>query len=302
VDYGPSLPATPDSSVHTKEPTESVISYETSASPVTTLPPLQNKGALPEYDRLEPLLEDDPASYDLVAPVDMKVTEYSLEKRADLMFSKDHLAAIFEDPDLLAKFTSFLTEYRPDSLPLLIYYLDAVKAIRAINYANAVAEALEPIGGYEFTEIPARPTVNSILEDKAEKAFDELVKEDLPAYIAHTFVRIASLSVQQRVTGKLNDELRDASEGLAEVFCLTDPSRPDNPIVFASEGMMFYCSDILPSVPLIDGQNSTERHNTVQVMYLDATVAFYKVPRPTGIASNDWPWPAPTNARRSSSS
>lgn len=26
------------------------------------------------------------------------------------------------------------------------------------------------------------------------------------------------------------------SEGLAETFCLTDPSRRDNPIIFASEG------------------------------------------------------------------
>lgn len=36
--------------------------------------------------------------------------------------------------------------------------------------------------------------------------------------------------------GTLAPHLREASEGLAEVFCLTDPSRPDNPIVFASEG------------------------------------------------------------------
>lgn len=27
------------------------------------------------------------------------------------------------------------------------------------------------------------------------------------------------------------------SEGLAETFCLTDPSRRDNPIIFASDGM-----------------------------------------------------------------
>lgn len=37
--------------------------------------------------------------------------------------------------------------------------------------------------------------------------------------------------------GTLPPHLREASEGLAEVFCLTDPSRPDNPIVFASEGL-----------------------------------------------------------------
>lgn len=30
--------------------------------------------------------------------------------------------------------------------------------------------------------------------------------------------------------------LYSLSEGLAETFCLTDPSKTDNPIVFASEG------------------------------------------------------------------
>lgn len=35
--------------------------------------------------------------------------------------------------------------------------------------------------------------------------------------------------------GTLPPHLREQSEGLAEVFCLTDPSRSDNPIVFASE-------------------------------------------------------------------
>lgn len=35
--------------------------------------------------------------------------------------------------------------------------------------------------------------------------------------------------------GTLPPHLKEQSEGLAEVFCLTDPSRSDNPIVFASE-------------------------------------------------------------------
>ena len=34
-----------------------------------------------------------------------------------------------------------------------------------------------------------------------------------------------SLSISRRITGTLAPHLRDASEGLAEVFCLTDPSR-----------------------------------------------------------------------------
>ena len=123
-------------------------------------------------------------------------------------------------------------------MPVLVYYLDALKAMRAIQYANAVAEALEPMEDHQFTEHPPRPTINAVLEDKAEQAFSLLVREELPAFITHTFIQVVSLSVQKRVTGNLPMHLRDASEGLAEVFCLTDPSRSDNPIIFASEGTL----------------------------------------------------------------
>lgn len=73
------------------------------------------------------------------------------------------------------------------------------------------------------------------LEQKANSAFDALVVDDLPAYIAHQYTQVVSVSIAKRVTGTLPAHLREASEGLAEVFCLTDPSRTDNPIVFASD-------------------------------------------------------------------
>jgi hypothetical protein len=200
---------------------------------------LQQKGQADDVDRLSPLLEDDPKSFDLVAPneTDPDKTGFSLEARSDELFSKEHLEAIFHDTPSLLRFTAFLSMARPTSIPILIYYLDAQKAIRAINYANAVAEALEPIEAHSFTENPARPTVNAILEEKARQAFDVLVREDLPAFITHVWIQVVSVSIQKRITGNLPPLLREASEGLAEVFCLTDPSRADNPIIFASEGM-----------------------------------------------------------------
>ena len=82
----------------------------------------------------------------------------------------------------------------------------------------------------------APASANVALEHKANQAFDALVREDLPAYVTQMYIQIVSLSISQRITGVLAPHLREASEGLAEVFCLTDPSRPDNPIVFASEG------------------------------------------------------------------
>lgn len=189
-----------------------------------------------EVDRLSPLLEDDPRSFDLVAPVEPERRILSLEYRSEKLFSKEHLQAIFNDTASFLRFTNFLSTTRPKSVPILVYYLDALKALRAINYANAVAEALEPIEALEFTANPARPTVNAVLEEKANSAFDILVRDDLPAFITHIFIQVASVSISKRVTGQLSPLLREASEGLAEVFCLTDPSRTDNPIIFASEG------------------------------------------------------------------
>jgi hypothetical protein len=195
------------------------------------------KGAVDEHI-LKPVAEEDidPGSFDLVAHQFDTEKQYSLEARSELMFCKEHLMVIFADPSLLLRFTAFLGTHRPSSIPILIYYLDAVKALKAINYANAIAESLQPIPHHGFTTYTARPTVNAVLEEKAKEAFEVMVHNDLPAYISSIYIQTVSISINMRITGTLPDHLRQASEGLAEVFCLTDISRPDNPIVFASEG------------------------------------------------------------------
>lgn len=213
----------------------SVASYQTNG---TSLPALQQR-SLDENDQLEPLCEEDqlnPGSFDLVAPCDTDVKQYSLETRSELLFSADHLKVIFKDPSLFLRFTEFLGAERASSVPILLYYLDAVKALKALEYSNALGNSLEPIRGFEFTGVTVKSARNVDLEEKANKAFDALVREDLPAYITHVYIQTVSVSIQRRITGTLPPHLREASEGLAEVFCLTDPSRPDNPIVFASEG------------------------------------------------------------------
>jgi hypothetical protein len=202
------------------------------------LPALQTKGGGDENDALEPLMEEDfdPRSFDLVAPPEAGLRQYSLETRSDQLFSTEHLKIIFDDSSLLLNFTAFLSAHKASSIPILIYYLDSVKALKAIRYANAIAEALEPINGYDFTAATTRSTINTQLEEKAKQAFEAMVRDDLPAFITHTYIQTVSLSIARRITGTLPPHLREASEGLAEVFCLTDPSRPDSPIVFASEG------------------------------------------------------------------
>lgn len=235
---GSSLPSSPDydRSQVDAESFRRRYSQESLAPSVTNLPALQNAGYVDDADRMEPLLEDDPANFDLVAaPPEEATGVHPLEQHAEHLFSREHLEAIFADRKALLKFTSFLNNFRPQSIPILILYLDALKALKAIRYANAIAESLKPIVGHDFTASPTQSTQNDELQQKADQAFDILVREDLPAYIAHTWISVVSTSIQRRITGTLAPHLREASEGLAEVFCLSDPSRKDNPIVFASE-------------------------------------------------------------------
>ena len=208
--------------------------YETKAT--STLAGQHGK-SIDEAEIMDSVPEDEATSYDLAPPLEEGQKLHTVETLSEILFSRQHLQTIFADPSLLLKFTAFLSSYRPRSVPILIYYLDAMKALKAINYANALAEALEPIAGYEFTVFPAKTTMNSVLEDKANQAFTVLVQEDLPAYITHIYVQVTQNSVIRRIMGAPALRSQEASEGLAEIFCLSDPSRPDNPIVFASEGM-----------------------------------------------------------------
>ena len=114
------------------------------------LPRLQANGQLQEGDDLDPILEDDPASFHLVSPAPVESEVFSLEKQTLALFSKGHLQVIFADPSYLFKFTSFLGLHRPQSVPVLVHYLDSLKSLRAINYANAICEGLDFVEGYEF--------------------------------------------------------------------------------------------------------------------------------------------------------
>ena len=202
------------------------------------LPRLQANGQLENGDDLEPILEDDPASFNLVSPPSAEHEVFLLENQTQALFSKGHLQVIFADPSYLLKFTSFLGMHRPQSVPILVHYLDSLKSLRAINYANAICEGLDSVEGYEFTQRSVKPTINTVLEERAHKAFEILATEELPAFITHQYIQVVSNTITARITGSLAPGLREASDGLAEVFCLTDPSRPDVPIVFASEGML----------------------------------------------------------------
>ncbi len=172
-----------------------------------------------------------------IASVKQEVEDgLSLERRSELLFSRQHLELILADPKLSSRFTSFLRTYRPDSVPILVYLLDSVKALKAIRYAEAIISGLEPVPGYDFTVDMKGATMSWVIEDKADRALEVLVKDDLPAFIAYIYVRTVDIALVNRVTRREDRATLHIQDGLAEVFVLSDPAQTDNPIVFASEG------------------------------------------------------------------
>ncbi|OKL60874.1 hypothetical protein UA08_03729 [Talaromyces atroroseus] len=175
-------------------------------------------------------------SYDLIAPYQADSAPlHSLEKQAELMFSTAHMLTILSNPRYLFKFREFLTSERPGSLPVLMYYLSACKALKAIDYSNAVAQLLMPLPEVEASSEYIPHTQNPKLEQQAQNALQALVKDEIPAFITSNCVSLVSNVVEERIKGTLPPKFQGTADALAEVFCLTDPSRPDNPIIFASE-------------------------------------------------------------------
>ncbi|KAI1423729.1 hypothetical protein F5Y12DRAFT_511791 [Xylaria sp. FL1777] len=218
----------------TQSPANSIASVGTTQG--SHLPALQNLN-LADHDGLKPLAteEFDPVSFDLVAPPETPQPQYSIEVKSELLLSVDHLRIIFNDPNHMQKFTDFLYALKPESVPLLNYYLNLVKALRAIGYANALMRELDTTKRAVSVKLPPTETINKSLIDRADEAFGLLAQEELPAYVAHVWNRIVNMTIKRRINDTLSPMLRDLSEGLADVFCLTDPSRDDNPILFASE-------------------------------------------------------------------
>lgn len=175
---------------------------------------------------------DEPGSYDLKPPPP-SVSQSNIEALALRFFSADHLDVILQDPNLSARLSRFLTQYRSQHLATLNQYFEAKKAATAIEYANAVAEHMStPQGHPPFVAA----TLDERFEARMRGTMEDLVEEALPAYMTHRLVQMVTESLVKEVTGNQAPIMRELIPSLAEVYCITDPSLPDNPIVYASQG------------------------------------------------------------------
>lgn len=167
-----------------------------------------------------------PGSYDLKPPPPATALS-NIEFLADRLFSIDHLKIIIRDSSALTRFHNFLQRYNPDLSPVLHRYVETQKALSAVEYANAVASTISK-GSYAAAIDPE-------FEARTSDAVDTLVNHALPSYITHCLVQVVTETLVKEITGQNTPIMRELVAGLAEVYCLTDPSLPDNPIVYASE-------------------------------------------------------------------
>jgi len=164
-------------------------------------------------------------SFFLLQPPTQKIGRVKLEDLVKRLFSDEHLLFILGDHVLFHKFSMFLNRYQPHLVPSLIRFLETRKALKAIDYPNAVARELQwpsrtdypKLGRIQAAQIDLR------FDDYANKELLLLCREALPAWITHTLTIIVIGCVAKDITGNGLPALQDLVGDLAEVFCLSDP-------------------------------------------------------------------------------
>ncbi|CAG8980938.1 hypothetical protein HYALB_00003797 [Hymenoscyphus albidus] len=153
------------------------------------------------------------------------------------LLSAEHLNFILGDQSLFQKFTTFLNRFHAHMVPTLIRYLEMRKAVKAIEFANAIARQIRwpsHTDYCKFSRVQAG-AVDVRFEDYAARELLLLCTEALPAFVTHALLEVVSDCVAKDIMGQAIPVVKDLVGNLAEVFCLTDPSVHDNPIIFASE-------------------------------------------------------------------
>ena len=159
-----------------------------------------------------------------------------LDKLCGLLFSRQHLQFVLEDQNMSNEFKAFVHTHRPGSVPLLARYINLDKALKSITYAEAIMQGLEAVEDHPFTKEASRVAMPWVIQGQIDKALDIFLIDDFRAFIAHFYVKIAVSALADSVMGDQNQADSGMADGLAEVFVLSDPARPDNMIIYSSEG------------------------------------------------------------------
>ncbi|KAL9617979.1 MAG: hypothetical protein Q9160_007284 [Pyrenula sp. 1 TL-2023] len=152
----------------------------------------------------------------------------SIETLSELLYSEGYLDTITSDPILLSRFTSFLNRYRPGATSLVRRYIETQKVTKALEYANAVAATLDDKRTHAAELSPA-------FREDSQKVYATLLRDALPAWVTYSLVKTSTACLTAEITNASTPLTRDLVGGLSEVFCITDPTQEDNPIVYSSQ-------------------------------------------------------------------
>ncbi|RMZ80346.1 hypothetical protein DV738_g2931, partial [Chaetothyriales sp. CBS 135597] len=175
--------------------------------------------------------EDD--DFDLRPPAPLpRSSSSSVERISQLLFSPTHLHHLLQDPASVTAFTRFLSSYKPEYVPLVLQYLQYQKAIKAVEYANALAEEAANNGTGDSL---VAATLDNSFKEASISVSAALVDDALPSYITQCLVKVVTESLSKGTADQDSPVIDRINRGLFESFCITDPKQVDNPIVYASK-------------------------------------------------------------------
>lgn len=152
----------------------------------------------------------------------------------ELLFSSQHLKLILAHQALGTKFRTFIAACRPGSVSVLDRYYRLTKALRSILYAESI------IRGLETEDTPMADHIGNVaipwvIREQADRQLSKLASDDLRAFIADLYIRSSHDALSDQILRKQSPESPALTAGLAEAFVVSDPARPDNPIIFTSD-------------------------------------------------------------------
>lgn len=145
---------------------------------------------------------DDTDDFDLKPPTRSKKPT-SLDVLSESLFGGGHLDTILQDAQFFVRFTAFLNRYRPQAAPVLIRYLETQKAVKAVEYANAVAESVAPLpSDSESEKKHTAAQLDTAFEAMRKKAFEDLLSQALPAYVTYSLIKVSTEIMVNEITGR----------------------------------------------------------------------------------------------------
>ena len=169
-----------------------------------------------------------------IPPLD-NAGQISVETLDDFLFSIHHLKDVLEDREMSVKLKMFLQRHQPSAINHVARFSNLKKALRSLRYAEAIVNDLESSKNATVASKVGMFAMPWVIQEEIDATLNLFVGDEFRAFVADIYARMSGEALADRVIGGYSSKGVDVVPGLAEVFVLSDPTRPDNPIVFTSD-------------------------------------------------------------------